>query len=719
MEIDPTFGNLSCSFQTNPSVKNRSTPTIRLFSSDLDGTLIGNPESTRRFRLAWENLHREQKPLLAYNSGRLVPDIQHVIALEGLPKPDYLIGGVGTQIYDVAQQRLWTEFDRELAPGWDLAKVKAAVSRLPGVVEQPAPFQHAYKSSWFLERATRPLLERLEADLRDVGVEASVVYSSLRDLDVLPKRATKGNALRWLCAQLGLPLTDVLVAGDTGNDSAMFLLPGVHGILVENAQPELFEAVVEIPVYCSRQILADGVLDGLRHFGVIRQTPSASETAHPPRLQPANLKMLFTGTKLGTLSKEDQELLTIGYAKAVEALKRNITPLGFSACSLSDNTVTGTDANYRSVWARDGSITIINTLDLDDPVVRLAQRQTLDTLLLAIAPNGQIPANVRIDDGVPDYAGVGNICSIDSGLWVIIAFYNFIAKTNDYAFLNAHAARLQRAMDWLSAHDSNNDGLLEIPEAGDWTDLFGRSYNVLYDEVLWFRANVCYGRLLEFQGDFEKAAAYLRWSQHIRSRVLDTFWPRTRVEETAHPVNRFADRQFSLGDTQYLIAEITPFSFNWRCDVFGNLLAFLMNLLDVERTRAAFRFMWSVGVNEPWPVANLYPVVQSGDPDWRAYYTVNLLNLPHHYHNGGVWPFIGGMWVRTIHRLGLHEVARRELVKLAKLNQRGREHEWEFNEWAHGQTGLPMGKAFQAWSAASFIRACQEIEVDPAHLPEE
>jgi glycogen debranching enzyme len=27
-----------------------------------------------------------------------------------------------------------------------------------------------------------------------------------------------------------------------------------------------------------------------------------------------------------------------------------------------------------------------------------------------------------------------------------------------------------------------------------------------------------------------------------------------------------------------------------------------------------------------------------------------------------------------------------------------------------------MGKAFQAWSAASFIRACIEVEVDPAHL---
>ena len=78
-------------------------------------------------------------------------------------------------------------------------------------------------------------------------------------------------------------------------------------------------------------------------------------------------------------------------------------------------------------------------------------------------------------------------------------------------------------MDWLSAHDSNNDGLIEVPEASDWTDLFGRSYHVLYDEVLWYRANVCFGRLLEYQQDFERAADYLRWSQHIAGKIKAAF----------------------------------------------------------------------------------------------------------------------------------------------------------------------------------------------------
>jgi glycogen debranching enzyme len=393
--------------------------------------------------------------------------------------------------------------------------------------------------------------------------------------------------------------------------------------------------------------------------------------------------------------------------------------MGFSACSLTDNTVTGTDVNYRSVWARDGAITVWNTLHIEDEDIRAAQYNTLETLLNATSPTGQIPANVRIDDGAPDYSGVGNIASIDSGLWVIIAIYNLASRTGDHTLLYRHAERLQNIMNWLSAQDSNNDGLLEIPEAGDWTDLFGRSYNVLYDEVLWYRTNVCYGRILELTGQFDKAADYLRWSQKIRSRLLETFWPTTTPDDNSPRKNRFADRQSSMGDTQYLLAEITPFAFNWRCDVYANVLASLMNVLDMDRARTAFRFMWGVGVNQPYPVANLYPVVQAGDPDWRAYYTVNLLNLPHHYHNGGIWPFVGGMWVRFIHRLGFHEVACRELLRLAQLNQLGRDQEWEFNEWAHGQTGRPMGKAFQAWSAASFLRACQEVEVDPANLRDE
>jgi sucrose-6F-phosphate phosphohydrolase len=702
--------------KNHPSPADTKAP-IRLFSTDIDGTLIGNTEAAQRFKEAWATLPAKRRPLLVYNSGRLLDDLRIFYAKDTLlPMPDFSIGGVGTQVFDERGGHLMDAYGKFLEPGWDLKGAQAIVSKIPGITPQSAEFLNEYKSSWSIERCPPEVLQQLRLDLKAAGIEAEVVYSSARDLDVLPKRATKGGALEWLCHQLNIPLDTVLVCGDTGNDSTMYLLPGVRGILVENAQPELLESTVRTATFASRFVMADGVLDGLRNFGVLTVLPAAGDSETPFAEMEPSFRMLFTGSQQGPLDASDRQFLLLAYEKALVALGKNITPLGFSACSMADNTVTGTDANYQSVWGRDGAITVINTLNLDSADIRNCQRATLQTLLVATSPTGQIPSNVRIEDGKPDYSGVGNIAAIDSGLWVIIAFYEYVEKTKDFKFLRDHAPNLQLAMNWLSAHDSNNDGLLEIPEAGDWTDLFGRSYNVLYDEVLWFRANVCFAHLLEFLGDNTRAADYLRWSQQVRSRVLETFWPTTVAPQKDARPRRFTERQYDLGDAQYLLAEITPFSFNWRCDVLGNLLAFLVNLLDVSRARTALRFMWGAGVNQPWPVANLYPVVQAGDPDWRAYYTVNLLNLPHHYHNGGIWPFIGGMWVGFLHRLGFHECACRELLRLAQVNQLGRTQEWEFNEWLHGVTGYPMGKAFQAWSAASFIRACHETEADPAHI---
>ena len=688
--------------------ENNIQPDIKLLSFDIDNTLIDFRTHKSNFRKIWKKYKPSKEILLTYNTGRLIDDVLSLINKGTLPKPDYIISGVGTHIYDYNKKQVVKEFNDVLEDGWDLNSVETIIQNIDHPIsDQPSKFQHAYKRSYFFHDATPELIAGIEKDFVKANMHINVVYSGEQYLDILPKWANKGNALQWLLKKLDLRPTHALVAGDSGNDSAMFDMEDVKGIVVANAHEELYQYTKYRQIYHAEGIHGDGVIEGLIYYGILPEEAIVENNKD-------HTDDYIIQQELNTIAEEDENekiaLIREGYYKAIEALKKNITPLGFSACSIKDNVPNGTDENYHSVWARDGAITVIGSLPLiHDEEIHKCQRQTLVTLFEHISRNGQIPSNVRIIDNVADYSGVGGICSIDSGIWVVIAFYEYVNVTKDIKFLRQYISDIKETMRWLGAHDSNNDALLEIPEAGDWTDLFGGSYNILYDEILWYRANVSFGRMLEMLGNYEEAGEYIRWSQVIKKEILQNFWPST--QQKLFSSVSFAERQFTLGDTPYLIAQTTPFDFSWRCDVFGNVLAFLHGAVDAEKAHQTFKFMLGVGVNDPFPVSNVYPVVTPGDPDWKPYYTVNLLNLPNHYHNGGIWPFVGGFWVKFISKLGLRDVAISELHKLALINKEGLTEEWEFTEWAHGITGKAMGKAYQAWSAAQYISACHDLKI--------
>jgi glycogen debranching enzyme len=122
-----------------------------------------------------------------------------------------------------------------------------------------------------------------------------------------------------------------------------------------------------------------------------------------------------------------------------------------------------------------------------------------------------------------------------------------------------------------------------------------------------------------------------------------------------------------------------------------------------------------VGLAEPYPTKAIYTPIYPGENDWRDYYRSRNLNLPHQYHNGGIWPLIGGFHVAALVRHGWQDEAHSMLESLAEANRKGRASEWEFNEWLHGEHGHPMGFGEQAWSAAMYLVA--DNAVNTGSLP--
>jgi len=236
---------------------------MRLFSTDIDGTIYDGSDSLARFRDYWSRWDSgPERPFLVYNTGRSLDDTLTLIETENLPRPDYLICGVGTVIHRHEGDLLDAWHD-ELAREWDYDVVHAAAGEHSPARPQPEECQNPFKSSWWWEDADTAAIDDLLARISESGIRAQAVYSSNRDLDFLPASANKGNAVAWLADRIGVPLNDVVVAGDSGNDASMYRVPGVRGIVVANAEPELVASTSALPVHRARARCADGVIEGL------------------------------------------------------------------------------------------------------------------------------------------------------------------------------------------------------------------------------------------------------------------------------------------------------------------------------------------------------------------------------------------------------------------------------------------------------------------------
>jgi sucrose-phosphate synthase len=263
--------NLSGKYQPVPS--ERPAPrTIRYrdraIFTDLDQNLIGNPAALRRF----VEVMRENRKCVTFGiaTGRRIDSALALIKKQGIPAPDVLISSLGTRIHygqALTEDDYWAN---HIDHHWNPQQVRRALAELPGLKPQPKNQQTSFKLSYYYDPQKAPPPDEIIKMIRQHELTANVVNSFGQFLDIVPARASKGQALRYVSQRLDIPLEHILTVGGSGADEDMMRGNTLAVVVANRHHKELSQLVDQERIYFAAQPFALGIMEAIDHYDFFR-----------------------------------------------------------------------------------------------------------------------------------------------------------------------------------------------------------------------------------------------------------------------------------------------------------------------------------------------------------------------------------------------------------------------------------------------------------------
>jgi sucrose-phosphate synthase len=234
----------------------------RLLITDIDNTLVGDDSSldellgmlsANRGTIAW-----------GVATGRCLRKVTEALAEYKVPPPDIVISSVGTEIYygsELLPDKGWSQ---HLTYRWKPELIRKALKSLDFLYDQTEEEQRAFKISYLMEDDPE-LLAQVHKALKEHKLSYNLEFSNSQFLDIIPFRASKGKAVRYLSYKWEFPLKSIMVCGDSGNDEEM--LRGVTcGLVVGNYSKELEHLRGMRRMFFSKKEYAAGIIDGIKQY---------------------------------------------------------------------------------------------------------------------------------------------------------------------------------------------------------------------------------------------------------------------------------------------------------------------------------------------------------------------------------------------------------------------------------------------------------------------
>jgi sucrose-phosphate synthase len=236
--------------------------------TDIDNTLIGDDNSQLSELLERLQTHRD---CIGFGvaTGRTVESTQAYLAEYDVPAPDVIIASVGAEIYYGKNLHYGKGWDTHISAQWNRKKIVKLLKDFSFLKYQDEDTQRRFKISYDMNPG-KDRLTTIHDRLVHNKCRYNLIYSHDKYLDILPFRASKGKALRYLSYKWEIPLSHFLVCGDSGNDEEM-LRGEPKAVVVGNYSPELKSLKRLRNVYFAKRPCAGGILEGIKHYRFVEK----------------------------------------------------------------------------------------------------------------------------------------------------------------------------------------------------------------------------------------------------------------------------------------------------------------------------------------------------------------------------------------------------------------------------------------------------------------
>jgi sucrose-phosphate synthase len=238
----------------------------RMLVTDIDDTLLGDDDAMRRLNSLLKAEHDHL--LFGVATGRTLDSARAILREHHVPAPDFIISSVGSEIYfgpDLHPDKGWRS---HIAVRWQRDQIEKLLTNLDFLELQEEETQKPFKLSYYMDNRNGSLTE-VHQLLNEYKLQYNAVYSQNQFLDILPARASKGKAIRYLCYKWNITSENVLVAGDSGNDEDM-LRGSMPAVVVANHSEDLQKLRGLKKIYFSKKKYAAGILDGIGHYQFLK-----------------------------------------------------------------------------------------------------------------------------------------------------------------------------------------------------------------------------------------------------------------------------------------------------------------------------------------------------------------------------------------------------------------------------------------------------------------